>query len=82
MGPIGLLLQTANMQAAALDEKGLLHRWDEQGVDLLNVPYQFVAPTVRRICAGNRTKADCGTRRINQELAEIDVEVTTANDSK
>ena len=82
MGPIGLLLESAHMLAASIDEKMVIRRYNEQDLDIMKMPFQRVQPAIRKLCQLTRTADSQDTRLENTGLREIDDWATPAETRK
>ena len=56
LGPVGLLLETVHMQAAAMDDKKVIHQQNQAPIDLLNAAHHHISPMIRSAAARNRTR--------------------------
>lgn len=79
--PVGHLLESAHMQAAAISLDFELVSCNQGGLPLIRIPYQQLAPMVREHCKRNRTRYAQCTRRETQGLWEMDEEATKMGDS-
>ena len=59
-GPVGLLLESIHLQAAALDEEYRILQFNQQAIDVVKGPAQLFAPLITRMAARNRTAAAGG----------------------
>ena len=77
-GQCGYLLESIHLQSASLDEHCRILQWNQQGVDLIDGPYQQVIPLTSRVAARNRTRRVEGTILETENLNEIDTYATNA----
>ena len=75
-GPVGLLLESIHLQAAALDETLTIVPQDTYTIDIAEAPIQQLAPLTRQLATTNRTRRACGTRWETEGLEEIDLFAT------
>ena len=61
-GPIGYMLESMHMQAAAMDENYEVHQFNQPSIKVMEVPYQHLTPMIRQMCGRNRTRAAEGTK--------------------
>ena len=54
-----------------------VHKHQEQPINLINIPYNHIQPTMHKLTAQARTQAHKDNRHENQGLEEIDKEITS-----
>ena len=69
-GPVGFLLETVHMQAAAMYDEKVIHQQNQAPIDLLNAAQQHISPMIRSAAARNRTRRAAGTRDECEGLVE------------
>ena len=79
-GPVGILIAEIIRIDARLDEDMNIHIPKEQPIPLLQLPFQYLAPTVQLVATRARTHASQYTKSINKGLHEIDNEATRSDD--
>ena len=79
-GPIGLLLESAHMQAGSVNTDLHFVAYNETAIDIVNIPYQQLSWVVADRCKKNRSFSVAGNRKETQGLWEIDEEVTLVCD--
>ena len=72
MGPVGLLMESLRLNAAALDKEFNIWQRNQIPIGITTVAYQHLQPLVRQMAARNRTARAYGTRRECEFLDEID----------
>ena len=72
---MGLLLQSAYLQASTVDEHFSIRHGTHPPIHLKTMPHQHVAPIVRNMCMNNRTRAVTDNRDETKGLEEIDMEI-------
>ena len=77
-GPVGFLLESFFLQAAALSEGFEIRKWNQPNIQIWEAPYQHLKPMVQQMCTRNRTKDCDDTREETVGLDEIDREATEA----
>ena len=75
-GPIGLMIQVIYAAGANIDLKFQIWAKNEVPVHIMETPYQHLAKLVLDIAARARTQAACDTKSTNENIKEIDKEVT------
>lgn len=78
MGPCDYLLESIHLQEAPLTEKHVIRQRTQQVIELVDGPYQQIAPLTSRMAARNRTRRAEGTRLETSNLIEIDTYATNA----
>ena len=74
------MLESLHLQAAMVDGNYVIHQHNQPRLDVMEMPYQHLAPMVRQLCGRNRTKVAADTRDETQGLYEIDMEATQPGD--
>ena len=75
-GPIGFLLESMFLQAAAVDSTFQIRQWNQPDIAIKETPYQHLRPMVQQMCARNRTRDGEDAREETVGLDEIDMEAT------
>lgn len=82
LGPVGFLLESAHLQAAAIGHDFTWYTYNQGGMPLIRMPYQHLPVLIREHCMRNRTRFAQGSRNETVDLFEIDTEATTAGDKQ
>ena len=61
-GPVGYLLESVHLQAAALDRNLVIKQHNQPDIDIRGAPFQYLAILTREMAARNRT-ARCEEER-------------------
>ena len=72
------MLESIHLQGAALDNNLVVKQWNQAPIDIINAPFQHVAPMIREMCMRNRTRNEEGCRKETVGLNEIDRIATQA----
>ena len=75
-GPIGFLLESLFLQAAAVGGAFHIKQWNQPDIAIREAPYQHLKPMVQQLCTRNRTKDGEDARDETRGLDEIDKEAT------
>ena len=60
-GPIGYMLESIHMQAAAMGVNYEVHQFNQPSINVMEVPYQHLTPMIRQMCGRIRARAAEGT---------------------
>ena len=71
-GPTGLLIETAHVNGANIDEQFKIRQLNQPTLDIIQDPFQDIKPLWKQAVVRNRTAAVCGTRKETEGLKEID----------
>ena len=80
--PIAHLMQDLYLLGTVLNDQFQILQFNEPPINLLEMPYQYLARTVMETAARSRTKAAEGTKAKNSQLEEIDAIASTASHKK
>ena len=81
-GPVGLLIETAHLNAATIDEKGRMWQHKQPTIDILEEASQDLKKLTRENFARNRTAAAEGCRKEHEGLHEVDKHATKGEVAK
>ena len=81
-GPVRLLLESVQLQAAVIDKEYQIRQWNQPPIGIKKAPYQQLKTLTKQMCKRNRTCNAINTRDETMDLKEIDDHATKADTDK